>query len=296
MIRLRRKNTAWLAVLGIVITLALLAAPVSLGVQFALIALLAIAAVASTVEIGRERESLINALKRAPVRQRISPHAKEALERARSRGGFTNNSLMLLDVGLISMQSGAEGMAFRRSRSVSKDDDGVRPYITLYVDASEAERNAMVRFEFYDQQGNQQFVHDMRVFLREGELNIMPEHHLPLAGNGKISGAGDWDLRVSIDGNLVGLHNFMLAPSMRERQSRLAGAEQHAAPLAIDDNFEYDIIDEVEQDVPARLQDLLQSKSVNIRPLEPKSSSTRAAEPPPPAVSNRSRTTNRSRR
>jgi hypothetical protein len=260
MIRLKRKNTAWLAVLALIITVALFAAPVALPVQFALISLFAIAAIASTVEIGSERESLIDALRRAPVRQRVSPQAKEAQERARTRGGYVNNDLLMLDVGLISMNSSPEGMAFRRARTVSKDDDGMRPFVTLHVEPTEAERNAVIRFEIFDQYGEQQFVHELRAYLREGEMNIMTDHHLPLAGNGGVTGSGDWDLRVYVDGNLVGMHNFMLSPSMRERQRRLAGEE------TVQDRYAYDVIDEVEQELPPRLQDLLGNQGGQSRP------------------------------
>lgn len=259
MIRLRRRNTAWLLALAGVIMFALLAAPVPLVTQFVLISLFFVAAVASTVEIGQERETIIDALRRAPIRQRISPQAREATERARSRGGFVNNDLLMLDVGLIAMQRTREGMAMRRTRNISKDDDGARPFVTLNVDPSEAERNATVRFEIYDQNGEQLFIHEMRTYLREGEMSLMTDHHLPLAGNHEIQGTGDWDMRVYVDGNLVGMHNFMLAPSMNERQRRLS---TNSSDLDYSDSqyYEYDIIEEVAQEVPPRLQDLLQGQ------------------------------------
>ena len=159
----------------------------------------------------------------------------------------------MLDVGLIAVQSSYEGMAMRRTRSISKDDDGARPFVALNVEASEAERHAMVRFEIFNQYGEQKFVHEMRAFLREGEMNIMTDHHMPLAGNQDVQGAGDWDLRVYVDGNLVGMHNFMLAPSMTDRQRRLVTEDDI-------DMGTYQVVDEVQQDVTPRLQDLLQSQ------------------------------------
>jgi hypothetical protein len=91
-------------------------------------------------------------------------------------------------------------------------------------------------------------------------MNIMTDHHLPLAGNRDITGAGDWDLRVYVDGNLVGLHNFMLAPSMNERQQRLAGELEFSANDEYSrSNFE--IIDEVQQEIPPSLQDLLEGQA-----------------------------------
>lgn len=264
MIRLRRRNTVWLAFMAILTALGMLAAgqvlAAPLVIQFVLLAIFALAAVASVVELGRERETLMDALRRAPIRQRVSPQAKEALERARSRGGFANDALIMLDVGLIAIQSSHEGMAMRRTRSISKDDDGARPFVTLHVDPAEAERNAKIRFEIYNQHGDEQFVHEMKVFLREGEMNIMTDHHLPLAGNRDITGAGDWDLRVYLDDNLVGLHNFMLAPSMTERQRRLAG-EVEFSPNDEYSSSNFDIIDEVQEEIPPRLQDLLEGQA-----------------------------------
>jgi hypothetical protein len=206
--------------------------------------------VASTVKLGVNEETIIDALKRAPIRQRMSPQAKEATERARSQGAYTTDDLLMLDIGLIAGQSSYEGMAFRRTRSVSKDDDGVRPFVTLNVDGIEANRHANVRFEIYDQNGDEIFVHEMRTYLREGEMSLMADHHLPLAGNSEIQGTGDWDLRVFIDDNIVAMHNFMLTPSMNERQRRLAQERG-------EDMSRFNIIDEVEQEVPPRLQDLL---------------------------------------
>jgi hypothetical protein len=284
MIRLKRRNTAWLAALAVLTIIGMLAAPVG-AIQFVLLGIFALATVASLVEIGKERENIIDALRRAPIRQRVSPQAKEAMERARSRGGFLSNDLLMLDVGLIAVQSSVEGMAMRRTRSISKDDDGARPFVTLNVEAAEAERNATIRFEIFNQHGEQRFVHEMKAYLREGEMNIMTDHHLPLAGNREVTGAGDWDLRVYIDGNLVGMHNFMLAPSMNERQRRLA--QEHGEDFAAD----YDIVDEVEQELPPRLQDLLQNQ---LEGREQNRSSTQSNEPSQSRT--RSRTTTRRRR
>jgi hypothetical protein len=271
MIRLKRRNTAWLAVLAAVTVVGLLAAPAA-PIQLALLAIFALAAVASVVEIGRERESLIAALRRAPIRNRVSPQAKEAMERAKSRGGYISNDLMMLDLGLIAVQSSYEGMAMRRTRSISKDDDGVRPFVTLNVEAHEAERNATVRFEIYNQNGEQKFVHEMRTYLREGEMSIMTDHHLALAGNRDVQGAGDWDLRVYLDGNLVGMQNFMLAPSMNDRQRRLAAEED------VDMGF-YEVVDEVQQEITPRLQDLLQSQRQSQNSVAPSRPSVSTSSP-----------------
>lgn len=271
MIRFKRRNTIWLMTLGAVIGLALLSGVADPAVQLALLTLFGGATFASTVELGNNRETILDALRRAPIRQRVSPQAKEAVESARSRGGYVNQEMMLLDVGLIASQTSYDGMAMRRTRSISKDDDGVRPFVTFHVDSVEADRPAVVRFEVYNQYGEQQYIHEMRSFLRTGEVNIMADHHLPLAGNADIEGTGDWDLRVFVDGNLVALHTFMLAPSMNERAQRLRGQSGRV----VDNDALYDIIDEEPQELTPKLQDLLKQQSARPRASEDNPRTTR---------------------
>ena len=258
MIRLRRRNTAWLMAMGGLIGFALLAAPVSVAVQLALIGAFAVAVIASMVEMGPDQETIIDALQRAPIRRRITPQAREASERAASRAGYFNrNGIVMLDLGLIAMQTGMDGLAMRRTRNISKDDDGVRPFITLYIHGEEAERQSVIRFEMYNQQGEEQYVHEMKTYLREGEMNILTDHHLPLAGNRVIDGSGDWDLKVYVDGNLIGMQNILLSPSVNERRRRLSGEAEYSGELSRSSKNDYVIIDEVEQPATTQLKDLL---------------------------------------
>lgn len=261
MIRLRpmrRSNIVWLVTISILIMFALVAggAAVPLPAQLALLGLFTFAFGASALQFGKQRATLIESLRRNPLRQRVTPAAKEATERARQRGGYDPIGMTLLDVGLIAVQSSYEGMAMRRTRSVSKDDDGVRPFITLHVDPSEAERNARLRFEMQDHNGQTRYVHELKTYLREGEMNIMADHHLPLYGNDEIVGAGDWELRVMVDGNLVGVQHFTLAPSMTERARRLA---KHARDnhLSYYDEENESLFEIIEEEKPPSLQDML---------------------------------------
>jgi hypothetical protein len=265
MIRLRRRNTAWLTSMGLLIGFALLAAPVSAAVQLALIGSLVVAFIASMVEMGPNQETIIDALQRAPIRRRVTPQAREASERAASRAGYFNrNGIVMLDLGLIAMQTGMDGLAMRRTRNISKDDDGVRPFITLHVQPEEAERQAVIRFEMYNHMGEEQYVHEMKTYLREGEINLLADHHLPLAGNRGIDGSGDWDLRVFVDGNLIGMQNVMLSPSVTERQRRLSGEAEYTGNLATRSQQDYVIIDEVEQPETIQLKDLLKQSGSSI--------------------------------
>ena len=268
MIRLKRRNTAWLIAMGLLIGFALLAAPVSAAVQISLLGAFAVAVIASMIELGPERETLLEVLHRAPVRRRITPQAREAAERAASRAGFFNRGgLVLLDIGLIAMQTGVDGLAMRRTRNISKDDDGVRPFITLFVDHEEADRQAVIRYEIYNQLGDEQYVHEMKTYLREGELKLLADHHLPLAGNTSIDGNGDWDLRVYVDNNLIGMHNLMLSPSVNERRRRLSGEDEFKDTLDQRRRNLRDavIVDEIEEPETTQLKDLLQQPSTTSR-------------------------------
>ncbi len=272
MIRLKRRNTAWLIALGALIAVALVAANIAVDLQITLLGIFMLALAGSFIgfDLTRGRELLDNVQRtavpaetRTRPRVRTSPQAKEAVERAERRGGYIESGLELLDVGLITLQTGRDDIVMRRTRSISKDDDGVRPFVVLNVEPEEAERKALIRFEIYDHTGKQQYVYEMKTYLREGEMNLLADHHLPLRGNEDVSGMGDWDLRVYIDGNLAGLHNFMLAPSLSERRRRLspnADIDDHSVRIRR------------EEDAPLSLQELLQS-----------SSSRRSAANPPPA-------------
>ena len=250
----------------LLIGFALLAAPVSAAVQLSLIGVLAVAVIASMIELGPERSGLLEVLNRAPLQRRITPQAREASERAAAREGYFNrNGIVMLDIGLIAMQTGVEGLAMRRTRNISKDDDGVRPFITLYVLPEEAERQAVLRYEIYNHLGEEEYVHEMKTYLREGELSLLADHHLPLAGNREIEGNGDWDLRVYVDDNLIGMHNLMLSPSVNERRRRLSG-EAEAEPARRQSSRSRNladavIVEEIEQPQTPQLKDLLQQET-----------------------------------
>lgn len=248
--RFRPRNTAWVALLGALVAAVAITGAASTPVLVALMALFGVALAASLFEIDPGR--LRDRVSASPLtRIRMSPQAREAAERARRRSGFTPVGLTLLDVGLISLHSSSEGMLMRRSRTVSLDDNGVRPYITLHVQPEAADRNTLVRFEILDQNGDLQFVHEMKSYLRDGEMSILADHHLPLAGNERLPGAGDWDLRVFVDGGLMGALSFTMSPSLEDRRRQFSAADR---------------LREVEaDDVPVSLQELLRDKSRDQR-------------------------------
>jgi len=264
MIRFRRRNTPWLVMMGLLIGLALLSeTTMALPLQaFFIVSYLAMIA-ASSVEAGQNHQTLLDSLRLMAVRNQIMPDGREAAERAKARGGFPNPRLIVLDTGLIAAQVGQGEMSMRRAKSFSKDDDGVQPFITLHVQKPEAGRNVVVRFEIEDHNGTRVFIHTMRTFLREGETNILSDHQLRLSGNDEVQGAGDWELRVYVDDQLTALQPVTLSPSITERNRRLAGDARPASRPQ--QRTAYDIIDEVPEERPARLQDLLEKPATPER-------------------------------
>jgi hypothetical protein len=258
--RIRRRNIPWLVALSVLVGIGLLGAgaTVSAPVQLLLLAILALTSVASLVEFGGSNQTVTETLRRAPLRNKITAEAKEAESRAKQRGAYYRGGVTMLDIGAIAVQSSYEGMAMRRTKTVSKDDDGVRPYISLYVDPREANRNAIVRFEVIDHQGEPKFVYEVKKYLREGEITVMSDNYLPLSGNQDVRGAGDWETRVYVDGNLMGVHDIILTPSINERTSRLARSQPRESIIEDEADVIFDVMDEVKQDRTPSLQDLLE--------------------------------------
>jgi hypothetical protein len=251
---MRRRPYAWLLILGLMIGIAVISgAAIPLEATLALLALYAVAAGASLINF--RPEQLLDRSRSSLTMMRMSSEAREAVERARRRGSVLNSSLTLLDIGLITSQSSREGMVMRRTRSVSKDDDGVRPFITMHVQPESADQTAVLRFEMIDQNGDMQYVHEMRTYLRDGEMNILADHHLPLTGNDDISGAGDWDLRVYVNGTLMGAHTFNQTPSINERFERFEREEEVERPR----------LRSTEEEAPMSLEDLLRSEASRSR-------------------------------
>lgn len=248
--RIRQKNVPWLVVTGALVGLALLAG-VTAQVGVALVALYAVALGASLLEFPPRDAATTQHSTLA--RMRMSAQAQEAVDRASRRGSYGYPDLTLLDIGLIAAQSTNEGMVMRRTRSVSKDDDGVRPFITLHVAPQMAEQTVTIRFEIIDQNGQQQYVHEMRTYLHDGEMNILADHQLPLDGNERVTGTGDGDLRVSVDGRLIGALSYTLAPSVRER------SRQFNRPDAADARARR--LEDQQTDSPTTLEDLLRSQT-----------------------------------
>lgn len=253
--RIRKQNVTWLAILGVLVAIALLANVAATPVQvYTLLGLYVVALAASLLEIRPAR--IISDVQRSSIaRMRMSPQAQEAADRAARRGSLGVNGVTMLDIGLIVSHTTSEGMVMRRSRAFSKDDDGVRPYLTLQVHPHAADTTSIIRFEMVDHNGQQQYVHEMKTYLRDGEMNILADHQLPLGRNAHLEGSGDGDLRVYMDGALLGALNYTLAPSVRERNRQISRMQQ----------LEDELVDDESLDSPMSLEDLLRSRDARSR-------------------------------
>ena len=226
MFRFKRQNTIWLAALSAMMALVILSGTVPAGAQAILMGVFALTLVASFINFNGNKQIGQLFKQHSPMgRTQLSPQAQEAVDRASGRLEYQETNLAMVDVGVIASQSGSEGLVMRRTRSISKDDDGVRPFVTLNIPKSEADRQAQIRFEIIDQTGHEQYIQEMEVFLRSGEMNIITDNHLTLMNNEQIAGMGDWDLRVYVNGALSGVHTFALTASYEERRRRLHSPE-----------------------------------------------------------------------
>lgn len=261
--RIRRRNTPWLVVLGLLVMLVVVSGVAAPEVAVTLIGLYLFALAASLIEFQPTR--VIERSRSSLTAIRMSAEAREAVERARRRGGAATPGLTLLNIGLISTETSSEGMNFRITRSPSLDEDGVRPFIKLNVQPDYADRHSIIRYEIIDANGDSQYVHEMRVYLRDGEMDILADHQLPLLRNNRRLSAGDWDLRVTVDGALVGMHNFTVAPSLNDRYSRLDADQDLARPAQrlADDVTPPEI--GRDNDEPMSLEELLRQRSRDER-------------------------------
>ena len=226
--RLRQENLPWLIVIAAMLGLALLPGAAGGGLGVVLLGLGGLALGSSlslkvgALQPGRLRE-MLPAMRAGGREADVSEAARDAVERARRQsGGGLTPDLTLLDIGLICVRLGPEGMTMRVGRSFSGDDDGLRPYVSLLVPEHEAERGARLRFEIRDQRGATCFAHEQELWLREGQRDVLSDNQLPLAGNPDLPrSGGEWELRVSVDGTAVGMLTFEMTPSLRQRSEEL---------------------------------------------------------------------------
>jgi hypothetical protein len=193
----------------------------------------------------------INQAPRSPRRQtrrgtapRISQAAYKASEQATPRSNLMPLPYLLQDVGLIIDERRPDGVALRRARYISLEDESIRPYVVIHLPHEYPAHQIVVRFQMEDAAGEAQFIYEMPYKVRAGENLIVPDYRLPLKGNQKVMKAGTWDVEIQLDGQIIGVHHFSLLPLLAERlrqagsdgeiHNRLMLEEEDSMPLSLE--------------------------------------------------------------
>ncbi len=254
----RRATSIWLILIGLLLSFIFLSGAVAPAVQLGILVVYTLMALAglglfNAQEVRRRLPSrpALNSL-RADVQRRtttVSAAARRAQERAQLLHDY-QDAFRLLDLGLIVSEVGREGMRLRRG-DVTLDDQAVQPYLVLHADPSWVNETVPVRYEILDTRGQPQFYFEEEVYLREGQNILLASNRLPL-GDKITANPGLWELRISVDGGVIGLHSFGMGASLRERQRlfeegsisayrrrqerlREAGDEEDDSPVSLED-------------------------------------------------------------
>lgn len=252
--RIKRRNLVWLGVLGTLTGIAVFAQGLGAPSSLLLMGALGIAGVTSLFDL--EPQTILKTVQDKTARGgKVSPEAREAAERARARGSFPLSNVQLLDIGMIALRDSYEGMVMQRTRNLSLDDEGVRPYITLQVPATEADRRAIIRFEIDDAHGKKVFLQEQEMYMRDGRMDILADTMMPLNASDLNIAHGEGDLRVYIDGDLLGVFGASIAPSTRDRWAGRRQAREERASSRLSDT------EPDQEEALISLEDLLKQQS-----------------------------------
>lgn len=220
----RRATKIWLILIGLLLSFIFLSGAAAPAVQLGILVIYTLIALAglgvfNAEEVRRRLPArpVLDTL-RTDVQRRVST-TSAAARRAQERAELLHNyqdAFRLLDIGLIVSEVGPDGMRLRRGE-VSLDDQAVQPYLVLHADPSWTNETVPVRFEILDSRGQPQFYFQERVYLRAGQNIVLSSNRLPL-GDKITANPGLWELRISVDGGVIGLHSFGMGASIRERQ------------------------------------------------------------------------------
>ena len=114
--RIKRRDQLWLAIIGVLATIAFLGANPSVEFVVRAAALLAFAAALGLVVARPSFEQMRNRVASATARPAGTPAAQEAVQRARARGEVPSVDIELSDIGLIASETSEDGVTFRRTR------------------------------------------------------------------------------------------------------------------------------------------------------------------------------------
>ncbi|GIV80888.1 MAG: hypothetical protein KatS3mg051_0242 [Anaerolineae bacterium] len=197
-----RGTMVWLVIVGLalLITLASGRAPTALAAALLAMYLGVLLAVIGQLDVSA---MVRRALHRESPQAAPSDVAREATARARSLPNY-ESLYRLLDIGLIVDEQRPDGLALRRGRFISLDDDGIRPFAIVEVPPSLGGSLATVRFELFDGSGRKQYAYEAEKWLQPGENVLVPDYRLPVRKRAAELEAGGWSAHVSIDGGRAG--------------------------------------------------------------------------------------------
>ncbi|NJL93787.1 MAG: hypothetical protein HC915_08650 [Anaerolineae bacterium] len=152
---------------------------------------------------------------------RITEAARLAADRVYASSPLLVPDYRLQDIGLVVDERRPDGVRLRHARFLSMDEESIRPYLVVHVGAGNHAGYVRVRFEIEDAETDLIFVYEMESLLRPGENLLLPDYRLRLRGNEKITQLGNWNLRISVNDKLVGVHKFNVLASMAERVRRI---------------------------------------------------------------------------
>lgn len=242
----RRGNLAWLLMMALAAILFLEAGSTGTLAFMSVLALLFIIFLANQ---GRKFSIDETISRLGGQRLTTTPSARSARLQASYRHDY-DDYYGLQDVGMIVDEPRADGLRLHRARTVSMDEEAVRPYVVVNAPRYGHPAQVLLRFEITDSGGQLIFVYEMEYYMRPGENAILPDYRLPLRGNNRLERTGKWDLQVWINGGLLAVHTFTVSPSIEERRRQLGvDGEAHERIEA-----EYD-------PVPLTLEELLSQQS-----------------------------------
>jgi hypothetical protein len=180
---------------------------------------------------------------RKPV---VTRAAQQATERKPQQTSLFHQGYLLQDIGLVVDERRNNGLFLRRARLLSLDDESIRPYTVIHYPEDQYPMQTVVRFEIRDAAGQPQFVCETEYYFRPGENLILPDYRLRLKDNSRLSRTGTWDITASVDGYVLGVHYFSLAPSVNDRlrsgpdgeirnRERLVIEQEEALPLSLEE-------------------------------------------------------------
>jgi hypothetical protein len=257
--QIKRRNMLWVGTLAILTGIAAFSPGVDPAVTLVLLGGLGVVAAVALMDL-RPVQVIKSVQQRANIGTGVSADAHEATERARARGVYRSSDIRLLDVGLIALRERADGLVMQRTRSLSLDDNSLRPYLTMQVPALEADRRAEVRFVIEDGHGKKVYVHEQEVYLRDGRLDVLASNQMPLFDSTMNLEPGDGDLRVYVNDELMAVLGFTLAPSTRDRWAGRRTERSERSTSRLQDDTPPPAA-AANDDAPVSLEDLLRSQN-----------------------------------